>query len=242
MICRALLIISCVIWLSSCGPTHQDIADEYKLRILQKKADIVVAAQYLETQDKGSPPRCEGTRIPLVYSYYGGPSNTTIAMHDWLLNLDDPFYEIPFNLTDSHILEETLDWSSTPNPRDSIKDDQAEEDFRDRFEYVLQLEYLVLNTAQDFQEPQMLPDNKFLPGSISITMYIVSIDNPAILCRADFNATTAEEVTSYQLSELPDTFQGNFAIRRSLSKNAREAQQSILLMVSDQVDVPSPSP
>ena len=240
---KIVFVLISFLMLSACGPSHQEVADEYKQRILKKKTEIVAAARLLQDvllqkqmqQSQGSLPLCEDTKLPLVFSRYGNSSNTTIAMHEWLLNIDDRFHKIPFNLTSSYQLREALDWSSEPNPQDSIKDETAEDEFRETFENVLKLKYLVLNQATDFQEPKMLTLDQYRPGSISIDMYILSIRPPDVLCQSSFIAKTPEKVTSHQFSNFPDLGNANFAIRSSLFDQARGAQLAILKKVSANV-------
>ncbi|OMH27151.1 hypothetical protein [Motiliproteus sp. MSK22-1] len=240
---QAVFVVISLLLLSACGPSHQEVADEYKQRILKKKTEIVAAAKLLQDvlfqkqdqQNQGSLPLCEDTKIPLVFSRYGNSSNTTIAMHQWLLNLDNRSHKIPFNLTSSYQLREALDWSSEPNPQDSIKDEKAEEGFREIFENVLGLEYLVLNQTLDFQEPRMLTVDQYRPGAVSVSMYVLSISPPAVLCQSSFTAETPDKVTSHQFSDFPDLGNANFAIRSSLFDQAREAQLAILKKVSANV-------
>lgn len=231
----AIVVIVCVTGLAACGPTHQEVAVEFKARVLEKKAGVVAAARLLEESDRDSVPFCDDARIPLQYAQYGA-SNTLIAMHEWLLNLDDPFHEIPFNLTNSYAFTESLDWVSEPNPRGSVKDETAVEGFREQFEQALGYEYLVLNEARNFIEPKVISSDTFQPGSVDITMFVLTIDPGAVLCRASFTATTAERVTAHSFADFPDPFQANFAIRSSLFDDARERQGAILEAVSELAD------
>jgi hypothetical protein len=233
MILRASLLLCCTVLLVACGPTHQEVADEYRERVLEKKAAIVAAAKHLQAHDKDSVPSCEDVSVPLVHSSYGGKSDTDFAMLDWVLHLDDPDYKVPFSLTDAYRLEKALQWSSDDNPWRSIRDKRAKKEFREIFEHTLGLRYLALNTARNFQKPRVVSGDSFLPGSVDITTYVMAIEPPNVLCRAEFTATTANEVTASSFSKFPDLTSANLAVRMSLSDDARRKLSRILKKLSD---------
>lgn len=228
MITRAALLLPCTLCLLACGPTHQEVADEYRERVLQKKAAIMAAGKHLEAHDKSSLPSCEDVSVPLNHSAYGGKSDTDFAMLDWVLHLDEPDYKVPFNLTDAHRLKKALQWSSDDNPWRSIRDERAKKDFREIFEHTLGLRYLALNTSRNLQEPRVVSGDSFLPGSVDITTYVMAIDPPKVLCRAEFTATTANEVRASSFSKFPDLTSANLAVRMSLSDDARRKLRRIL--------------
>ncbi|MGH0036343.1 MAG: hypothetical protein ACQGVK_15055 [Myxococcota bacterium] len=232
MIRRVLFLVPTAAVLLACGPTKQEVADSYRDGVLAKKADIVAAAKLVDAQHEASLPSCEDTRIPLVHSAYGGPSDTAFAMLEWLLHLDDPDHDVPFKLTDAFRLQEALQWSSEDNPWFD-RDERAEDDFAAKFEHVLGLRYLALSRAQNYQEPRVVSAESFLPGSVEITTWIVAIDPPKVLCRAEFTATTAEEVTASSFAKFPDLMSAQFAVRRSLYDAARKEMNRVLREVSE---------
>ncbi len=236
MFTRVFAWMSIFLLLSACGPTHQQVADEYKSRILAKKQLLVSAAKTLKDEDYEEIPACEGVTAPLRWSYYGSNHNMTIAMQEWLIDPDNSNLELPFNLTSAHDLEETLDWVSPQNPRSIIQDETAEEGFKEKFESVLALEYIVLNRVNAFSEPKLVTSESFIPGSVAVSMVVMQLDPLKILCKADFSAETPEEVVAHSLASFPDMFQGKFALRRALFERARESQKAILRGISEAVE------
>lgn len=221
----AFFLISFTLLLTGCGPTNQEIIDQFKPQFATLRETLRTIAETLpetvENQPVAQPLNPEPSFN--AEAEFGVIDNTDILMYDQLLNPEVNLpQETTLDLGLSNYLLTHLLWTGPQNPMSSdTLTEGAGDEFAKEFEQVLQMKYLGIARVTVYDPPVAVDAETFEGGYAEIQGFLVDMATREVRCSFDLSAVPADTVSyTYQEGEDPQEALVRFAYS-TLWENAR---------------------
>jgi hypothetical protein len=206
-----------VCWLAGCGPSADDVIEEYQGEYRSLKAKLRTLAESLPqgrlTRDQ---PPLAPLVPPLVLSTDAADGNAEAIMVDHLTS-DDPRPE--FDLLLSPDLTAALDWT-----REGRKDNRGDPTQLDAtLRSCLELDYLVVHRIAELKLPEAVNDREYRPGSVTVEGFVFRLASGELLASYVITATADDKVEATVLPDEKDAEALVRFARSTLWKNCRKA-------------------
>ena len=220
------LLLGCMIALAGCGPTNQDLVDQFspgfaEMRTALQRVAGALPASVGGDQGVAQPPDPQ----PVYKEGAEDIQNTDILMYDYLL---DPETELrdqdQLDLRLSNYLRRLLQWTGPESPMSpSVLKKRAQEGLTEEFEQALQIRYLGVARVARYDPPVAVSEEVFTGGYAEVDGFLVDMTTQEVLCAFRITARPNDEVSyTYKEGESKTEALENFAYS-TLWTNARTA-------------------
>jgi hypothetical protein len=217
-----LLFIVFALLLTGCGPTNEEVINQFKPQFATLRETLGAIANALPDSVEDQPAAQPLDPAP---NYNGGAQlgNTDILMYDQLLNPEiDLEQGTTLDLNLSNYLLTHLLWTGPENPMGSgALSESAGDEFAKEFEQILQMKYLGVARVVVYDPPVAIDAETFEGGYAEVQGFLVDMATREVRCSFNLSAIPADTVSyTYKEGEDPQAALNNFA-HSTLWENAR---------------------
>ncbi|MCB9891394.1 MAG: hypothetical protein H6833_07095 [Planctomycetes bacterium] len=188
--------------LLSCGPSNQDVFDEYRGRFEDMRAKWKRIHDHLPAAGRTSPANLIKVTPKPTFHEDGDGNDTEIVMLEQLV---DPDARLAFDLRLSDDLLRGMNWTGPENPMaESVRGERAGDSLRDELEHALATRYLVVVRVLQHDPPRTVSEGRFTRGSIAFEALLIDLAAEKVLGAVACSATNAERV-EYMVREGSDS-------------------------------------
>lgn len=218
-------LVGLVLILSGCGPTNEEIINQFKPQFAELRTELQAVAAALPESASEQPAAQPLNPAPdYKEGTYGEVRNTDIVMYDHLLDPDLDLGDNQLDLTLSNYVIMYLKMTgpkSTWSPSTLKK--RAPEGRAEEFEQALQVRYLGVARVVKYEPPVAVSKDSFSGGYTEVDGFLVDMETQQVLCSFSI-AARPNELVSYKYKEGEDPVKALAEFAHStLWENARQA-------------------
>ena len=219
-----MLFVVLALLLAGCGPTNQDVIEQYTPQYTQLRADL---RDIGSTLDPASGEIAVTQPLDPRPVYTAGSKeiqNTDIMMLDHLFDPDQSLNLTGLDLTLSNYLLRLLRWTGPASPmQPSALDAPVMEGLDADFEQALQVRYLGVAAVVQHDPAVAVSEAQFTGGSAEVVGFLVDMQTRQVLCTFRITAAANQEVSyTYEEGDSKTQALERFA-NSTLWSNARAA-------------------
>jgi hypothetical protein len=191
---------------AGCGPTNQDLLNDYRDRFDVRRKQFAVIADKLP--EKGATLE-NGCKAPLVvkpvYDEKAKSYNLEIVMEPQLKDPDvrlDRATALDLNVSGG--LLRGMQWTGPKNPMaERVLNTRAEASLRAQLEEAVATRYLLVNRAVSYTPPKALDEKTFTKAEADVEAFLYELQSGELLCSFRFSAVSEDSV-HYEYKESDD--------------------------------------